>query len=51
MESLLRPFVDVSDVVKCEFIVYSESKILEVIDLFYCFAVDGGGDQARTGGV
>lgn len=37
MESLLRPFVDASDVlIKCRFIVYSESKVFEVADLFNC---------------
>ena len=37
MESLLGSFMDSSEI--C--IVYTESKIFEVVDLFYCLATTG----------
>lgn len=50
MESLLRPFVDVSNVlIECQFIVHSESQLPEVAKLFKCLVVDGGRNQSRRG--
>lgn len=44
IEPLLRCFMDRSDVlIKTEFIVCSESNIFQVVDLFCCLAMDGGG--------
>lgn len=42
LESLLGSFMDISNaLIKAGFIFQSESKIFEVIDLFYCHACDG----------
>ena len=39
-----------SDVlIKDEFIVSSESKMFEVVELLYCLVVDGGGVQSSAG--
>ncbi len=46
IKSLLRSFVGVGDMcIKSEFIVYGESKVFEVSDLFHSLVVDGGGGQ------
>ena len=35
--------------IKCQLIVYGESQVFEVVDLFHPFVVDGGGDQPGGG--
>lgn len=48
MESLLGMFMDVGDVlIKCQFIVYSESEVFKTSYIFYNFVMGGGGNWPK----